>query len=64
MSCVNIENIVYKKTAEDSENFKLYANTKHDRGRMCYIKCGMHMNSLGKNLMCQEIKKWILELFL
>ena len=34
------------------------------RDRTCYTKHGMHMNSLGKNWMCQEITKKILELLL
>jgi len=62
-SCVNKESIVYIRKLQ-----KIVKTSNHvwiqnmSRDRTCNTKHGMHMNSLGKNWMCQEITKKILDL--
>ena len=62
-SCVNKESIVCDRKLQ-----KIVKTTNHvqiqtmSRDRTCCTKHGMHMNSLGKNWMCQEITKKILDL--
>ena len=62
-SCANKESIVYNR------KFQIIVKTSNhvqiqtmSRDRTCYTKYGMHMISLGKNWMCQEITKKILDL--
>ena len=62
-SCVNKESIVYNRKLQ-----KIVKTSNHvqiqtmSRDRTCFTKHGMHMNSFGKNWMCQEITKKILDL--
>ena len=64
-SCVNKETIVRNRKLQKirvvkTSNYMQIQNISRDR--MCYTKHGKHMNSLGKNWMCQEITKKILDL--
>jgi len=62
-SCVNKETNVYnrklQKVVKTSNHVQIQAMR---RDRTCYTKHGMHINSLGKNWMCQEITKKFLDL--
>ena len=62
LSCVNKESIVYNrklpKIVKTSNHVQIQTMS---RDTMCYTKHGRHMNLLGKNWMCQEIAKKILD---
>jgi hypothetical protein len=62
-SCVNKETIVYnRKLQRRVKTSNCVQIQTMNRDRTCYTKHGMHMNSLGKNWMCQEITKKIVVL--
>jgi hypothetical protein len=64
LSHVNIENVYNKKLQKTVKTSNYVQIQNMSRERVCCTKCGMHMNSLRKNWMCQEITKRILDLLL